>query len=105
MTKETVESSVICAAILLSAGLLLSAQQSTSEPSTKSISQKQTSKSPLDNWQKMKDCAAQAEKAIAERNRRSISLGGHGSDGSTNHPSRLLAFLFLAFLVGVPSSV
>jgi hypothetical protein len=35
----------------------------------------------------MKECAAQAEKAMAERDRRSISFGGHGSDGSTNHYS------------------
>ncbi len=35
----------------------------------------------------MKDCAEQAAKAIAERDRRTISLGAHAADGWINHYS------------------
>jgi hypothetical protein len=87
MTKEIAGASMTCAAILLGAGCLFSAEQSSSGQPTKSAEQKQTSKSKPDNWQKMKDCAAQAEKAMEERNRRSVSFGGHGSDGWSNHYS------------------
>src|SRR5260370_8977606 len=79
MTREIVGVNMKCVAILSAAAFLLSAQQAP-KPPTKSSDQGHASKSPPDNWQKMKDCAIQAEKAIAEHNRRSISLGGHGPD-------------------------
>jgi hypothetical protein len=40
-----------------------------------------------DTWQRSKECAAQAEKAVEERNSRSVAYGGHGSDSWTNHYS------------------
>ena len=95
MTKETAGATMACAAILLSAGFLFSAEQSSPRPPTKSTEQKQASKSPPDHWQKMQDCAAQAEKAMAERDRRSISFGGHGSDTWSNHYSPKYNHCFL----------
>ncbi len=40
-----------------------------------------------DTWERSKECAAQAEKAVEERNSRSVAYGGHGSDSWTNHYS------------------
>jgi hypothetical protein len=107
MTKAIVGSSMICAAIVLSASLLFSAQQSSPTPPTKSTGQKQTTKPPPDNWQKMKDCAAQAEKAITDRDRRSVSFGGHGSDGSTNHysPKYNRCFVKVEYVVATKDNI
>src|ERR1700734_3168782 len=40
-----------------------------------------------DTWERSKECAAQAEKAVAERNSRSVAFGGHGADSWSNHYS------------------
>jgi hypothetical protein len=101
MTKEIAGASMTCAAILVSVGFLLSAEQSGAGRPTKGTEQEQTSKSTPDNWQKMKDCAVQAEKAVAERNRRSTSFEGNGSDWWSNHysPKYNRCFLKAEFLV------
>ncbi len=78
MMRKPAGASVTCATVLLSASLVFSAEQSSPGPSAKSAEQRQTSKLTGDNWEKMKDCAAQAEKAIAEINRRRVSAGLHG---------------------------
>src|ERR1700736_2141086 len=92
-----------CATIFLCvAGSMLRAQQSSSRPQ-----QKNTTKATTDNWQKMKDCAAEAEKAIAERDRRSLSFGGHGSDEWSNHysPKYNRCFVKVGYLVAAKDSV
>jgi len=105
MTKTT-GASMIFAGIFLSAGSLLSQSQSSPAP-TKSNDQKQTPKTAPDNWQKMKDCAAQSEKAMAERDRRSISFGGHGSDEWSNHysPKYNRCFAKAEYLVSTKDAV
>jgi hypothetical protein len=107
MTEEIVGLGTACATILLSASFVLSAQQSSSARPAKSSEQKQTSKSTPDNWQKMKDCSAQAEKAMAERDRRSISFGGHGSDGWSDHysPKYNRCFVRAEYVVAVKDRV
>jgi hypothetical protein len=107
MTKEIAGASMTCAAVLLGAGLLFSAEQSSPGQPTKNTVQKQTSKSTPDNWQKMKDCAAQAEKAMAERDRRSISFGGRASDAWSNHysPKYNRCFLKAEYLVAAKDTV
>jgi hypothetical protein len=87
MTLKRAGASVACAVALLSADLVFSAEQSSALPASRP-EQKQTSKGAApDNWGKMKDCAEQAVKAMAERDRRNIALGVHGSDGWSDHYS------------------
>ena len=40
-----------------------------------------------DIWERSKECAAQAEKVVQERNSRSIANGGHGVDDWSDHYS------------------
>jgi hypothetical protein len=53
---------MIYGAVLLGAGFLFLAQQSSPELSVKRTVQKNASKAPQDDWDKMKACATQAEK-------------------------------------------
>jgi hypothetical protein len=87
MTKEITGAIVTCAAILLGAGIVFSAEQSSPGSPTKTTEQKQTSKAAPDNWGKMKDCAEQAVKAMVELDRQNMSRGARASDGWSNHYS------------------
>jgi hypothetical protein len=87
MTKILAGASVTCVVALLNASLVFSAEQLSPGTPPKTTEQKQTPKAAPDNWVKMKDCAEQAVKALAERDRRIVLLGGHASDGWSNHYS------------------
>ncbi|HEY6345103.1 MAG TPA: hypothetical protein VIY49_26700 [Bryobacteraceae bacterium] len=56
-----------------------------------SFGQTATQKAPTappkpDTWERSKECAAQAEKVVADRDRRTAAFGGHSADW-TNHYS------------------
>jgi len=55
----------------------------------------------------MKECAAQAEKVVAERDRRSVAFGGHGSDGWSNHfsPKYNRCFVKLQYLTAAKDAI
>ncbi|MGA2143886.1 MAG: hypothetical protein ABSH49_02860 [Bryobacteraceae bacterium] len=59
-----------------------------------------------DTWERSKECAAQAEKVVAERNRRSASFGAHGLDWWSNHysPKYSRCFVKAEFIVGEKDS-
>jgi len=60
-----------------------------------------------DTWQRSKECAAQAEKTLAERNARSVSFGGRGADWWSNHysPKYNRCFVRFDYIVDVKNGV
>jgi hypothetical protein len=60
-----------------------------------------------DTWERSKECAAQAEKVVADRNRFSVAVNGHGVDSWSNHysPKYKRCFVKLDYVLDVKTGV
>jgi hypothetical protein len=78
-------------AALIIAAAALSFGQTTSKKETQPTTKKAAAAAPVaaksDTWQKSKECAAQAEKVMADRDVRAVAAGGNRADGWSNHYS------------------
>jgi hypothetical protein len=86
MTRAMGGVSLACTAIVAT-GLMFAADQSSPARPKKNTAHKAASTSKPDNWIKMKECAVQAEKVLAESNVRNIKFGGNSADEWSNHYS------------------